>query len=316
VARRHCLAALLGGLLFVATAVQSRSDSDPSLKGLGRFQDWSAASQTASLETKCYASTTALSSSPVVPGRSAAVLWVTKLRAGQISVMIDAGFAVPDAAVTLQIGQTELKFYTITRQAFPRNLEATMIALIGSVEPRIVARFPAPNGTVITDTFSLNGFAAAYDAIREACPAAQTTAVNTTTITERPSGNMHEIPLREMHGILVVPVLVNDSMTVPFMIDSGAATVCIPADVAAELEQNGALWPNDYHEKRIFSMANGSRSEGVMIHIKSLQVGDRRVENISGVVTPARSPLLLGQSFLSRFKTWSIDNERKLLVLE
>jgi len=318
VAWRHGLAALLMGLSLAASDVrgQPAANAGAPPRGLGQFEDWTAATHTVSLETKCYASTRALSSSPKLPGRGPAVLWVTWLQGGLTSVMIDAGLAVPDATVTVETRQTTLPFYTITRQAFPRNTEATLAALNAATEPLIVAHFPGPNGIVLTDTFSLNGFAAAYAAIRDACQPAPARSTAAVVETEKPSGGMREIPLRMAHGVLVVPVVINDSITLPFMVDSGAAGVTIPADIAETLQQNGALWPNDYHGKRTFSMANGSTSEAVMIHIKSLQVGDRRVENIAGIVTPAKSPLLLGQSFLSRFRTWSIDNERKVLVLE
>jgi len=33
------------------------------------------------------------------------------------------------------------------------------------------------------------------------------------------------------------------------------------------------------------------------------------------MITPLKGSLLLGQSFLSRFKSWSIDNERQVLIL-
>ena len=36
-------------------------------------------------------------------------------------------------------------------------------------------------------------------------------------------------------------------------------------------------------------------------------VGDVVVENVTGSVAPAQGSLLLGQSFLGRFKSWSID---------
>jgi hypothetical protein len=33
-------------------------------------------------------------------------------------------------------------------------------------------------------------------------------------------------------------------------------------------------------------------------------------------MTPVHGSLLLGQSFLSRFRSWSIDNGRQVLVLD
>jgi predicted aspartyl protease len=39
------------------------------------------------------------------------------------------------------------------------------------------------------------------------------------------------------------------------------------------------------------------------------------IENVRGSVANVKGDLLLGQSFLSRFKSWSIDNARQALVL-
>jgi hypothetical protein len=39
------------------------------------------------------------------------------------------------------------------------------------------------------------------------------------------------------------------------------------------------------------------------------------IENVKGSVADVKGELLLGQSFLSRFKSWSIDNAKQALVL-
>jgi hypothetical protein len=50
--------------------------------------------------------------------------------------------------------------------------------------------------------------------------------------------------------------------------------------------------------------------------MRSLTVGSAAIEGATGSVAPVAGVLLLGQSFLSRFKSWSIDNARQALVLE
>jgi predicted aspartyl protease len=39
------------------------------------------------------------------------------------------------------------------------------------------------------------------------------------------------------------------------------------------------------------------------------------IENVTGSVASAAGELLLGQSFLGRFRSWSIDNAKQALVL-
>jgi len=47
-----------------------------------------------------------------------------------------------------------------------------------------------------------------------------------------------------------------------------------------------------------------------------LAVGDRTLENVVGGIAPVTGTLLLGQSFLSRFKSVSIDYELRALILK
>ena len=44
-------------------------------------------------------------------------------------------------------------------------------------------------------------------------------------------------------------------------------------------------------------------------------MGTHRLTNVPASVGPATGELLLGQSFLSRFRSWTFDNSRHALVL-
>ena len=54
------------------------------------------------------------------------------------------------------------------------------------------------------------------------------------------------IPLQREGGTFVVPVSINDQLTLKFVIDSGAADVSIPADVVMTLLRTGTLTPDDF----------------------------------------------------------------------
>jgi hypothetical protein len=43
--------------------------------------------------------------------------------------------------------------------------------------------------------------------------------------------------------------------------------------------------------------------------------GDNMLESVSGSIAPGARGLLLGQSFLRRLKSWSIDNQNQALML-
>jgi hypothetical protein len=137
-------------------------------KSIGKFDDWTAATHSESGQTVCYAFTRAQSSTPNLPGRGAVVLTVTERSSGRDTVAIEAGLSyAPNVAVTVQVDQAGLEFYTSGRNAFAREGKATVAAF--GKGSRAIARSPAPKE--VTDTFSLKGFGQAYAAIVKACPA-------------------------------------------------------------------------------------------------------------------------------------------------
>jgi len=131
-----------------------------------------------------------------------------------------------------------------------------------------------------------------------------------------PSGEHLAIPLQKEGGTFVVAVSINGQITLKFTIDSGAADVSIPADVVMTLLRTGTLTREDFLGTQTYRLADGSTVPSQTFRIRSLKVGDRVVENVTGSVASVAGTLLLGQSFLSRFKSWSIDNQRQVLLLD
>ena len=131
-----------------------------------------------------------------------------------------------------------------------------------------------------------------------------------------PRGDVTEVPLVHYGGTFKVPVLINDVMLLHFTVDSGASSVTIPIDVASTLVRTGTIDENDIGAEGKCVLADGSKSRCDNIRIRKLRVGGHVVENVRGVVIDAEGDLLLGQSFLRRFTSWSIDNNRQVLILE
>ena len=130
------------------------------------------------------------------------------------------------------------------------------------------------------------------------------------------SNSYSAIPMQKDGGTFVVPVQINSAITLNFVIDSGAADVSIPADVVLTLMRTGTLKNTDFLKEKVYVLADGSEVPSKTFRIRSLKVGDKTVENVTGSVAPVKGGLLLGQSFLSRFKSWSIDNGKQTLLLE
>jgi clan AA aspartic protease (TIGR02281 family) len=146
---------------------------------------------------------------------------------------------------------------------------------------------------------------------------ARTDGPSNPTHVEAPSNAARvEIPLKSLGGTFVVPVFINGAITLNFVVDSGAADVAVPADVVGTLIRAGTIEKSDITGKQKYMLADGSISPTVTFIIRSLKVGDVLIENVKGSVSPAAGSLLLGQSFLQRFKSWSMDNNKHVLVLE
>jgi gag-polyprotein putative aspartyl protease len=131
-----------------------------------------------------------------------------------------------------------------------------------------------------------------------------------------PENDTTEIRLRRQGGTFDVPVTINDTMTLPFAIDSGSSDVSVSADVMRKLIQSESVSKADFLGKQTYHLADGSMVSSDTFRIHSLKVGDREVRDVTGSVTNDADSLLLGQSFLTRFRTWSIDNQRGVLLLK
>jgi hypothetical protein len=123
------------------------------------------------------------------------------------------------------------------------------------------------------------------------------------------------VPMVSNGGTFRVPVTINGQLTLKFVIDSGAADVSVPADVVMTLLRTGTITDTDFLGKQTYKLADGSTVPSQQFVIRTLKVGDETLENVVGSIAPVAGGLLLGQSFLSRFNTWSIDNQRQALVL-
>jgi len=129
-------------------------------------------------------------------------------------------------------------------------------------------------------------------------------------------GDPEAIPLVDAGGgALAVPVRINNQMTLKFMIDSGASDVVIPPDVVLTLMRTGTLQESDFIGSKKYALADGSTQVSETFVIRSLKVGNFVLKDVKGSLGKLQGPLLLGQSFLSRFDTWSIDNKRQALLL-
>lgn len=134
-------------------------------------------------------------------------------------------------------------------------------------------------------------------------------------ILARSQAEADAVPLEERDGTFVVRAVINDALALGFTVDSASEDVSIPSELFSALISAGTISADDIIDFQSYRLADGTVHSLQRFRIRSLRVGNVEILDVIGSVVPAQGDLLLGQSFLSRIKSWSIDNERHLLLL-
>ena len=129
------------------------------------------------------------------------------------------------------------------------------------------------------------------------------------------SASSEQIPLEREHGIYMVPVRINQAVNIPFILDSGAAEVAIPEDVFMTLMRSHSVRDSDFVGEGVFITADGTKHKSQQFMLREVQVGTHLIRDVVANVVPIEGDPLLGQSFLSRLPSWSIDNNSHVLSL-
>jgi hypothetical protein len=66
------------------------------------------------------------------------------------------------------------------------------------------------------------------------------------------------VRLEREHGVFMVPVRINDTVTIPFVLDSGAGDVSIPEDVFKTLLRTRTITESDFLAPGTYIIADGS----------------------------------------------------------
>ena len=122
-------------------------------------------------------------------------------------------------------------------------------------------------------------------------------------------GGVLHVPYEQHGNAILVYARVNERVTAPFVVDTGAADVVIPAAVASQ----AGLAVEAGTPRETYATANGLVSQAV-VHLDSLELGEARVEDVRGSVSETLPVGLLGTSFLNHF-TLQIDPAAHVLTL-
>ena len=124
------------------------------------------------------------------------------------------------------------------------------------------------------------------------------------------------VKMEKTNGVYQIPVEVN-GVNMFFIFDTGASKISISETEAVFLYKQGKLTKDDIKGTANFSDANGDISEGTIIILSTVKIGNKVLKNIeASVVQNLNAPLLFGQSALEKFGKISIDNRRGEIIFE
>lgn len=117
-------------------------------------------------------------------------------------------------------------------------------------------------------------------------------------------------------GVYKIPVEINGS-NMKFIFDTGASDITISATEAMFLYKQGTLQDEDILGQQQYQIADGSISEGTIINLRTVKIGNKTLENVrASVVHNNQAPLLFGQSALAEFGKISIDYKKNEITFE
>lgn len=124
------------------------------------------------------------------------------------------------------------------------------------------------------------------------------------------------IKMKKENGVYKIPIMVN-GIKMYFIFDTGASLISISNVEASFLYKQGKLSEDDFIGSANFIDANGDISEGAIIRLREISIGNRTLNNIeASVVNNSQAPLLFGQSALEKFGKISIDYNKNILIFE
>ncbi len=120
----------------------------------------------------------------------------------------------------------------------------------------------------------------------------------------------YRIPFVADGSLMRVTAIVNGHLEVPFIIDTGASGVSLPASTASRL--GITIGPNT--QRVTMQTANGA-IELPIIRLASVDLAGARVEGLMATLNPTMSVGLLGGSFFNQF-TYGVDPAAGVITLE
>lgn len=131
-----------------------------------------------------------------------------------------------------------------------------------------------------------------------------------------PKAHEIRVPVYESGGTPIVEVAIAGVCCAKFVVDSGAADVTVSPDLFRAMVKGGHVTKADLIDVVNYRTASGHVIKGLRFTMPPMSIGGHTVNNVIGSVSPTQGAgMLLGGSFLRRFKSFAIDLTTSELVL-
>lgn len=132
----------------------------------------------------------------------------------------------------------------------------------------------------------------------------------------RTRGERTVVPMTPADGVYYITAEIN-GVPMKFVFDTGASVISLSLVEAEFLYKQGTLVDDDFKGTVKFCDANGYISDGAVVVLRTVKLGDLILENVeASIVMNQQAPLLFGQTALMQFGKITIDNKKNLLIIE
>jgi predicted aspartyl protease len=129
------------------------------------------------------------------------------------------------------------------------------------------------------------------------------------------SASTRAIQLSVDKGTYRLQASVNGNEPLSFTLDSGASDIEIPSHIIAQMIDKGQIRANDYLGTSTFTYANGAKVEQPLYNLHTVTVGGITLHDVECTAGQDQETFLLGQTFLAKLPSWSIDNTNGRLLI-
>jgi clan AA aspartic protease (TIGR02281 family) len=123
------------------------------------------------------------------------------------------------------------------------------------------------------------------------------------------------VDLKKQSGVSYLTIDIGGIKT-SVILDSGASDVSISKKFEKRLLENEIIETKNYLTPGLYTIADGSVVKSDRFIIPYIKINNTIIKNVRCSVNNSKDVILLGKSFLDRFKSWEINNESNKLILK